>query len=137
MPANIAAPPRQPAARQRAQGIKPASNGRDEPALALHIGGNGTEQRGRGLVGAVGTAKTLDSVVGAPARLEQEMNPALLVLRMKVCMVGSTRTARVREDQDALGSFHEALRFGDIGTGTTPFEALLTYAWRRHLARRV
>jgi hypothetical protein len=46
----------------------------------------------------------------------------------EVGMVGTPRTARIREDQDALGPFHEALGFGDIGAGATPFEALLTIA---------
>ncbi len=116
------------AARQRAQCIEPSRNGRYEPALALHVGGYRPEERGRGLVGAVGTTKTLDGVVGAPARLEQEMDPALLVPTAEVGMVGAPRAARIREDQDALRSFHEALGFGDIGTGASPFEALLTIA---------
>ena len=56
------------------------------------------------------------------------MDPALLVPAAEVGMVGTPRTARIREDQDALGPFHEALGFGDIGAGATPFEALLTIA---------
>ena len=56
------------------------------------------------------------------------MNPALLVLRMKVGVVGSPRAACIRKDEDALGPFHEALRFGDISARASPFEALLTIA---------
>jgi hypothetical protein len=56
------------------------------------------------------------------------MDPALLVPTAEVGMVGSPRAAGIRKDQDALGPLHEALRFGDISTGASPFEALLTIA---------
>ena len=118
------------AARQRAQGIEPSRNGRDEAAFALHVGGYRPEQRGRGLVGAVRATETLDGVVGAPSRFKQEVNPALLIPTAEVGMIGTPRAARIGEDQDTFGPFHEALRFGDIGTGTTPFETLLTIAAR-------
>ena len=99
-------------------------NSRDEPALALLICGDRAEQRGRGLIGAVRATKTLDGVVGAPSRFKQEVNPALLVPRAQVGMIGTPRAARIREDQDALGPFHEALGFGDIGAGATDWQAM-------------
>ena len=63
-----------------AKGIEPACNSRDEAAFALHVGGHRPEQRRRGLVGAVGTTEPLDCIVRPPARFEQEVDAALLVL---------------------------------------------------------
>ena len=65
------------AAGDGAEAVEPPGNGGDEPPLALHIGGDGPEQRRRGLVRAVGAAEALDRLVRPPARLQQVMDAAL------------------------------------------------------------
>ena len=52
-----------------------------EALLAMDVRGHRPKQRGARLVGPVRTAKTLDRRVGPPARLDQVMDPALLVGR--------------------------------------------------------
>ena len=111
--------------RQGTKAVEPASDGRDKPPFALHIGGHRSEQRGRGLVGAVGTTEPLDCIVRPPARFEQEVDAALLVLAVEIGMIGTPGPASIRKDEDALRALHEALRFGDIGTAASPFEPLL------------
>jgi hypothetical protein len=97
------------ATRQRAKRIEAAGDGRDETPLAAAIGGDGAEHRRRGLMGAVGAAKALDGAVSPPARLQQEVHPALLVLGVEAGVVGAARAARIREDEDALGPPMKAL----------------------------
>ena len=58
-----------------AEAVEPPGDGGDEAPLALHIGGDGAEQRRGSLVGAMGAAQTLDRLVGAPARLQQIVDP--------------------------------------------------------------
>ena len=67
----------------RAQGVKPARDRGDEPPLALHIGGDGPEQRRAGLVSAVGPAQPLDGLVGPPARLQQVVDAPLGIGRRR------------------------------------------------------
>ena len=64
---------------------------------------------------SVGPAKPLDRAVRAPARLEQEVHPALLVLGIEAGVITAARAAGVREDQDALGAGHEGRGFGKVG----------------------
>ncbi len=59
-----------------AEAVEPPGDGGDEAPLALDVGGDGAEQRRRGLVGAMGAAEALDRLVGAPAGLEQVVDPA-------------------------------------------------------------
>ena len=63
------------AAGDRAEAVEPARNGGDEAPLALHIGGDGPEQRRGGLVRPVGAPEALDRLVGAPSRLQQVVDP--------------------------------------------------------------
>ena len=74
-------------ARQRAKRIETAGDGRDEAPLAAAIGGDGAEHRRRRLMRAVGAAKPLDGTVRPPARLKQEVHPALLVLGVEAGMI--------------------------------------------------
>ena len=112
------------AARQRAKGVKAASDGRDKAAFAAAISSDGAEHRRRRLMGAVGPAKALDGPVGAPARLEQEVHPPLLVLGIQARVVGSARAPGVREDEDALGTAHEGIGIGKRLVGRARFQAL-------------
>ena len=100
------------ASRQRAKRIEAAGDGRDEAPLTAAIGGDGAKNRGRSLMGAVGTSKPLDCAVGAPARLQQEMHPALLVLGVQTGVIRPARAAGIREDEDALGTSHEGIGIG-------------------------
>ena len=54
-----------------AERIQAPRDGGDEAPLALHVRGDGAEQRRRGLVRPVGAPEALDRLVGAPARLQQ------------------------------------------------------------------
>ncbi|GFM31277.1 putative dehydrogenase [Novosphingobium sp. PY1] len=60
------------AAREGPQAVEPPSDGADEAPLALAVGGNGTEDRRTGLVGAMGAPKPLDGARRLPARFEQD-----------------------------------------------------------------
>jgi hypothetical protein len=92
------------AAGQRAQCIEAPRDRAGEPRFALAVGGDRTKQRRAGLVGAVGAPQPLDRTVRAPARLEQEMDPALLVLGIEAGVIAAARAARIREHEDALGA---------------------------------
>ena len=65
------------AAGDRAQAVEPACDRGDEPPLALHVGGDGPEQRRGGLVRPVRSAEPLDGLVGPPSRLQQVVDAAL------------------------------------------------------------
>ena len=112
------------AAGQRAQAVEPPRDRRDEPALAAHVGGHRAEQRGRGLVGAVGAPQSLDRGIGAPAWLEQEMDPPRAILRAQIGMVGPARTARIGKHQDALVAIHERLRLDQVRAGSARLKLL-------------
>ena len=59
------------AARNRAQRVEPAGDGREEALLGLHIRRDRSEERRLGLVGAVGPPEALDRGVGFPAGFEE------------------------------------------------------------------
>ena len=88
----------------RTQGIEPTRDRGDEAPLALHIGGDGPEQRRRSLVRAMGAPEPLDGLVGPPARLQQIVDPSLGVGRGKIGVIAAPGAARHREHQDALAS---------------------------------
>ena len=94
----------------------------EEPLLGLDVGRDRPEQRRLRLVGAVGTAETLDGGIGLPARLQQIVHPQPLVLRRKVGMVAAPGAAGVREHQNALHVVHESLRLGQIGRSGAGFD---------------
>jgi hypothetical protein len=116
------------AAGQRAERIEPPRDRAGEPRFALAVGGDRTEQRRARLVGAVRAPQPLDRPVGAPSRLEQEMDPALLVLGIEAGVVAAARPAGIREHQDTLRARHERGGFGKIGARRAAFEALLSRA---------
>ena len=58
------------ASRDGAQAVEPPGDGGDEPPLALHVRGDGTEERCRGLVRAVGDGGDLASLAAAGAVAE-------------------------------------------------------------------
>src|SRR3546814_16791407 len=66
-------------------------------------------------MGAIGPPKPLDRGVRPPARLEQEVDAAGLVLRSPIGMVATPGSTGLGEDQDTLGAVHEGLGFSDIG----------------------
>jgi hypothetical protein len=77
----------------------------------------------------------LDGAVSAPARLQQEVHPALLVLGIEAGVVGAARAARIREDEDALGPAHEGVGIGQRLVGGARFKPLA--AIRQVTRRRV
>ena len=77
-----------------------------------------------GLMGTMGAAEPLDGAVGAPARLEQEVDALLLVLGIKRGMVGAARATGVGEDQDPLAAFHERRGLDLAGAGRARLELL-------------
>jgi hypothetical protein len=115
-------------ARQSAEAVEAPRDRRDEPALAAHIGGHRPEQRGRCLIGAIGPAKPLDCGVSPPARLEQEVDAAGLVLGGQIGMVAAPGSPGIGKDQDALGAVHERLGLGDVGARRPGLEFLTTIA---------
>ena len=105
------------AARDGAEGVQPPGDGGDEAALALHVGGDGPEQRGRGLVRAVGAAQPLDRLVGPPAGLQQIVDAALGVGAAEIGVIAAPDAAGHAEHQDALGAVHEGGGLGEVGRG--------------------
>ena len=95
--------------------VEPARDGGDEPALALHVGGDGAEQRRGRLVRAVGPAQPLDRLVGPPAGLQQVVDAALGVGAAEIGVVAAPDAARHREHQDALAPVHEGGGLGEVG----------------------
>jgi hypothetical protein len=84
---------------------------------------------------SVGPAKPLDGAVGAPARLQQEVHPALLVLGIKAGVVGAPRAAGIREDEDALGPAHEGIGIGQRLVGGARFKPLAAVGQGHQAAR--
>ena len=114
LPSGLALP-----ARDRAKAVEALGNGREKALLALHIGGDGPEQRRLRLIGAVRAAKALNGGVGLPAGLQHVMDALSLVPRRKIGVIAASGAARIREDEDALLVVHEALRLGEVrGAGT-------------------
>ena len=130
LPAGLALP-----ARQCTETVETPRNRRDEPALATHIGGHGPEQRRRSLIGAIGAAKPLDCGISAPARFEQEVNAAGLVLGREIGMVAASGPSGIREDQDAFGPVHEGLGFSDVRARRPGLEFLTTISADDETAR--
>ena len=100
-----------------AQAVQPSRDRGDEPPLALHVRGHRAEQRSGRLVRPMGPAQPLDRLVGAPARLQQVVDPALGVWAREVCVVAPPGAPGHREHQDALGPLHERRRLGEVGGG--------------------
>ena len=90
------------AAGDGAEAVEPPGNGGDEAPLALHIGGDGPEQRRRGLVRAVGAPEALDRLVGAPARLQQVVDPAFGIGAGQIGVIAAPGAPGHGEHQDAL-----------------------------------
>src|SRR3984893_8301324 len=67
------------AAGDGAERVETPRNGRQEALLALHVGGDGTEDRRLLLVGAGGGPHSLYRAIGAPAGFEQVMHALALV----------------------------------------------------------
>ena len=105
------------AAGDGAEAVEPPGNGGDEPPLALHIGGDGPEQRRRGLVRAVGAPEALDRLVGAPSRLQQIVDPALGIGAGKIGVIAAPGAPGHREHQDAFPGIHEGGGLGEVGGG--------------------
>src|SRR3546814_2958447 len=70
-----------------------------------------------------------------PARLEQEVDAAGLVLRSQIGMVATPGSTGIGEDQDTLGAVHEGLGFSDIGARRPGLEFLTAIAANDQPAR--
>src|SRR3546814_2093690 len=77
---------------------------------------------------SMGPPKPLDRGVRPPARLEQEVDAAGLVLRSQIGMVATRGSTGIGEDQDTLGAVHEGLGFRDIGAPRPGWEFLTAIA---------
>src|SRR6266446_4187551 len=66
------------AAGDGAERVETPRNGRQEALLALHVGGNGAEDRRLLLVGAVRASQSLNRGIGAPAGCETVMHALAL-----------------------------------------------------------
>src|SRR5260370_9102242 len=106
------------AARDRAQRVKTAGDGREKALFGLHVRSDRPEQGWLRLVGAVGAAQALNGGVRLPAGLEQVVNPPPPIPRREFGVVASPRAAGIAEDEDALGIIHEGGRLGEIGRGS-------------------
>src|SRR5690349_16594816 len=89
-------------ARDGAQCVETPRDRRQEALLAFDVRRDRTEDRRLLLVGAVGAAEALDRGVGAPAGLEQVMDPLALIAAAAVGVIAAAGAAGVGEDQDAL-----------------------------------
>ena len=98
-----------------AEAVEPPGDGGDEAALALHVRGDGGEQRRGGLVGAVGPAQPLDRLIGAPAGLQQVVDAPLRVSAGEIGVITAPGAAGHREHQDALLAVHERGGLGQVG----------------------
>ena len=105
------------AAGDGAEAVEPLGNGGDEAPLALHIGGDGPEQRRGGLVRAVGAPEALDRLVGPPARLQQVVDPALGIGAGKIGVITASGAPGHGEHQDAFPGIHEGGGLGEVGGG--------------------
>ncbi|TWG96283.1 hypothetical protein L598_002700000130 [Mesorhizobium sp. J18] len=103
------------AARDRAQRVEAAGDGREEAFLGLHICRDRPEQGRLRLVRPVRSAEPLNSSVRFPAGFEQIMDAQPRVPGREFGVVAAASTASIGEDQDALLVVHEGLRLGEIG----------------------
>src|SRR3546814_3784314 len=79
--------------------------------------------------------KPVDGGVRPPARLEQEVDAAGLVLRSQIGMVATPGSTGIGEDQDTLCAVHEGLGFSDIGAWRPGLEFLTAIAANSQPAR--
>lgn len=111
---------------QGTQTVETPRDRADEPPFPPAIGGDRSENRGARLVGAVGTAQSLDGVGSPPARFKQEMDAAAIRrFRVAIGMVAATGAAGVGEDENPLGARHEAFGLDQIAAATPAFDALV------------
>ena len=104
-------------ARDGAERVEPAGDGREEALLGLHVRGDRPEQRRLRLVGAVRPPQALDRGVGLPAGFEQIVDAQPAVPRRQFGVVAAPGAARLRKDQDALQVIHEGGGLGEVGGG--------------------
>jgi hypothetical protein len=104
-------------ARDCAERVEPAGDGREEALLGLDVGGNGPEQRRLRLVGAVGATEALYRGIGLPARFEQIVVAQPLIPAPEIRMVAAPGATGIGEHEDLLPVLHKRLRFGKIGMG--------------------
>src|SRR5437660_10944470 len=102
------------AAGDRAERVETPCNRRQEALLALHVGGDWTENRRLLLVGAVGAAEPLDGSIGAPAGFQQIVDPLALIAAAAIGVIAAAGTAGVGENEDALVVVHEGGGLGEI-----------------------
>ena len=95
------------AASDGAEGVETARDRRQKTLLALDVGRNRAKYRRLFLVGAVGTAQSLDRRIGAPAGLQQIMDARTLVLAGEIGVIAAPGAAGIGKDQDALLVIHE------------------------------
>ena len=110
------------AARDSAERVEAARDGRQKALLALHIGGDGTEDRRLLLVGAVGAPQSLDRGISAPAGFEQVMHALALVAAGEIGVIAAAGAPGIGEDEDALVVVHEGGGFGKIRRSRTGFD---------------
>ena len=110
------------AARDRAERVEPARDCGDEPPLALHVGGDGAEQRRGRLVRAMRAAEPLYRLVGPPSRLQQIVDAPLGVAAGEIGVIAPPGPPRHREHEDALAPVHEGGGLGEVRRGGTAAE---------------
>ena len=88
----------------------------------MDVRGHRSKQRRNGLVGAVRAAQALDRRIGSPARLDQIVDPALLVGDAQISVIAAPGPARVGEHQHALLAAHEGVGLGLGGRGAAPLD---------------
>ena len=99
----ILAPGLSLSARERPQTVEPPGDRADEAPLAPAVGRHWSEDWCRHLVGPVRASKSLDRSSGAPARLEEVMDPPLVRrAAAAVGMIASARPACIGEDEAGL-----------------------------------
>ena len=72
----------------------------------------------------------MDGPIGAPARLEEQVNALLLVHGIAGGVVRPPGAAGVREDEDALAALHEGSRLGLAGPAGAGLQLLPTVSGR-------
>jgi hypothetical protein len=102
------------AARDSAERVEAARDGRQKALLAFDVGGDGTEHRRLFLVGAVGAPQSLDRRIGAPAGLQQIVDPLALIAASAVGVIAAAGAAGIGKDEDALVVVHESDGLGEI-----------------------
>ena len=72
----------------------------------------------------VSPAQPLNGAVGAPARLQEEVNALALIFGIEAGVIRTTRAAGVAEHQDVLAAIHEVIGFGLVRARRACFELL-------------